>query len=192
MYYIFVLIFVSITSHKLTVNASSVDFKHPPVKIEVYSPKGFSVSIPGMYLHFLTRKILQRKFNVISVTAVPNVTLFAFHGKLNEELNGLEAGTWSRDITKERNGRFTFYDRDAELKIGDVLYFWTYTLHKGIGYRHDNGEYVVRDYVHMSIDEVFPTKSVYELPVPEIEIFYPKGFKVSIPGKILTNLQIDL
>lgn len=111
------------------------------------------------------------------------MTLFAFHGKLNEELNGLEAGTWSRDITKAINGRFTFYDRDAELKIGDVMYFWTYALHNGLGYRHDNGEYVVRDYAIGSIDQAFPTRAKYEIPAPEIEVFYPKGFQVSIPGK---------
>lgn len=111
------------------------------------------------------------------------MTLFAFHGKLNEELNGLEAGTWSRDITKAINGRFTFYDRDAALKIGDVLYFWTYALHNGLGYRHDNGEYVVRDYTIGSIEQVTPKKAKYEIPEPTIEVFQTRGFHVSIPGE---------
>ncbi|KAH9638579.1 hypothetical protein HF086_000980 [Spodoptera exigua] len=58
-------------------------------------------------------------------------SLFAFHGKLNEEMEGLEAGYWSRDITKAKNGRWTFRDRNAELKIGDTVYFWTYVIKNG-------------------------------------------------------------
>lgn len=180
MFYVLVLFFISV--------ASAADFEHPLVTIKVYSPKGFSVSIPGKSFFWDCFRL----FNRFRVLATLGVTLFAFHGKLNEELNGLEAGTWSRDITKARNGHFTFYDRDASLKIGDVLYFWTYALHNGLGYRHDNGEYVVRDYEHGSIDEVFPSKSVYEIPEPRIEVLHPKGFRVSIPGenRLHPNLSI--
>lgn len=70
-------------------------------------------------------------------------SLFAFHGKLNEEMEGLEAGHWSRDITKVKNGQWIFRDRNAQLKIGDRIYFWTYVLKDGLGYRQDNGEWTV-------------------------------------------------
>lgn len=78
----------------------------------------------------------------------PGITLFAFHGKLNEPMDGLEAGIWSRDITKAKNGYWTFYDKNAKLKIGDTIYFWT-TVHFSDdgepprGYRQDNGEFKV-------------------------------------------------
>ncbi|XP_023160904.2 gram-negative bacteria-binding protein 3 [Drosophila hydei] len=96
----------------------------PTAKIEVFYPKGFEVSIPHE----------------------EGVTLFAFHGKLNEEMEGLEAGTWARDIVKMKNGRWTFRDRQAELKPGDVLYYWTYVIYNGLGYREDDGAYVVNAY----------------------------------------------
>lgn len=70
-------------------------------------------------------------------------SLFAFHGKLNEEMEGLEAGQWSRDITKPKNGVWIFRDRNAKLKLGDVIYFWTYVIKDGLGYRQDNGEWTV-------------------------------------------------
>ncbi|XP_037907713.1 gram-negative bacteria-binding protein 3-like [Hermetia illucens] len=98
----------------------------PPAKIEVFYPRGFQVSIP----------------------AEEGVTLFAFHGKLNEEMDGLEAGTWARDIVKAKGGRFTFRDRTTALKIGDVLYYWTYVIYNGLGYREDDGKYVVTGYVN--------------------------------------------
>lgn len=48
--------------------------------------------------------------------ALPGITLFAFHGKLNEKFDRRETGTWDRDIVRVREGRFTFYDRDTDLK----------------------------------------------------------------------------
>lgn len=58
-------------------------------------------------------------------------------------MEGLEAGHWSRDITKAVNGRWTFRDRNVQLKIGDKIYFWTYVIKNGLGYRQDNGEWTV-------------------------------------------------
>lgn len=73
------------------------------------------------------------------------MTVFAFHGKLNEEFVDLEAGTWSKDITKPQNGRFTFYDNDTELKVGDTLHYWLYVIKDKIGYRRDKGAFIVRE-----------------------------------------------
>ncbi|XP_026319632.1 beta-1,3-glucan-binding protein-like, partial [Hyposmocoma kahamanoa] len=83
-------------------------------------------------------------------------SLFAFHGKLNEEMEGLEAGQWSRDITKPKEGRWIFKDRNAQLKIGDKIYFWTYVLKNGIGYRQDNGEWTVTGYVDEAGNPINP------------------------------------
>ncbi|KAH8307494.1 hypothetical protein KR044_013451, partial [Drosophila immigrans] len=99
-------------------------YEVPEAKIEVFYPKGFEVSIPHE----------------------EGITLFAFHGKLNEEMEGLEAGTWARDIVKMKNGRWTFRDRQATLKPGDILYYWTYVIYNGLGYRWDDGAYAVSAY----------------------------------------------
>lgn len=84
--------------------------------------------------------ITNREINNISDDGF---SLFAFHGNLNQEMEGLEAGQWSRDITKAKNNRWTFRDRNAKLKLGDTIYFWTYVIKDGLGYRQDNGEWTV-------------------------------------------------
>ncbi|CAG4946619.1 unnamed protein product [Parnassius apollo] len=97
----------------------------PPAKLEAIHPQGLRVSIPD-----------------------DGFSLFAFHGKLNEEMNGLEAGHWSRDITKAKNNRWIFSDKNAKLKLGDTIYFWTYVIKDGLGYRQDNGEWTVIEFVN--------------------------------------------
>ncbi|XP_049874241.1 beta-1,3-glucan-binding protein 1-like [Pectinophora gossypiella] len=108
-------------------------YEVPPAKLEAIWPKGLRVSIPD-----------------------DGFSLFAFHGKLNEEMEGLEAGYWSRDITKAKDGRWTFRDRDAKLNIGDKVYFWTYVIRNGLGYRQDNGEWTVTGYVDEAGNPVDP------------------------------------
>ncbi|KAI8426001.1 hypothetical protein MSG28_004977 [Choristoneura fumiferana] len=63
-------------------------------------------------------------------------------------MDGLEAGEWARDITKAKEGRWTFRDRNANLKLGDKIYFWTYVIKDGLGYRQDNGEWTVTEFVY--------------------------------------------
>ncbi|XP_075151320.1 gram-negative bacteria-binding protein 3-like [Haematobia irritans] len=101
-------------------------YEVPTAKIEIFYPKGFQVSIPHE----------------------EGITLFAFHGKLNEEMDGLEAGAWARDIVKPKNGRWTFRDRVTKLKLGDTLYYWTYVIYNGLGYREDDGIFVVEEYAN--------------------------------------------
>jgi hypothetical protein len=65
----------------------------------------------------------------------PGVELFAFHGNVNKELFGLEAGQLSRDVTKQKNGRWVFQDDRLKLNIGDVIYYWLYVQYEGRGYQ---------------------------------------------------------
>uniref|UniRef100_A0A336LU14 CSON015495 protein n=1 Tax=Culicoides sonorensis TaxID=179676 RepID=A0A336LU14_CULSO len=130
---IFLFLTIVLTSHISSTQGSSIrkglgtestTFQHPPIEIKVLQPKGFTVSIP----------------------AEAGISIFAFHGKLNKEFDGLEAGTWSQDRIKSKNGKFTYTNKITKLKIGDVLHFWTFTIHDGLGYRHDNGRFVVNSY----------------------------------------------
>ncbi|GBP49630.1 Beta-1,3-glucan-binding protein [Eumeta japonica] len=94
-------------------------------------------------VHFL------RRYKCInSCSEDDGYSLFAFHGNLNEEMNGLEAGHWARDITKAKGGRWTFRDKNAKLKLGDKIYFWTYVIKDGLGYRQDDGEWTVTEFVN--------------------------------------------
>lgn len=75
------------------------------------------------------------------------IRLFAFHGKINEEMNGREGGTFSRDIVKPKNGRWTFIDKTTKLKPGDVIYYWTYVDYndgeRTLGYPKDDQMFTV-------------------------------------------------
>nr|CAH7725768.1 unnamed protein product [Callosobruchus chinensis] len=106
-------------------NCVKGEFVVPDATIEVLQPKGFRVSIPDQ----------------------EGIKLFAFHGKLNEEMNGREGGTFSRDIVKPKNGRWTFVDKMTELKKGDILYYWTYVDYfdgkNKLGYTNDDQMYNV-------------------------------------------------
>ncbi|XP_050351731.1 beta-1,3-glucan-binding protein 1-like [Nymphalis io] len=137
-------------------------YEVPPAKLEAISPKGLRVSIPD-----------------------DGFSLFAFHGKLNEEMEGLEAGEWSRDITKVKNGTWTFRDRDVHLKIGDKIYFWTFVIKEGKGYRQDNGEWTVTGYVNEAGDPVKSDESTFSSGNTSESNIYPcelSESKVSVPG----------
>uniref|UniRef100_A0A6P7GA73 Beta-1,3-glucan-binding protein-like n=1 Tax=Diabrotica virgifera virgifera TaxID=50390 RepID=A0A6P7GA73_DIAVI len=103
-------------------------YEVPDAVVEVYEPKGFTVSIPDE----------------------EGIKLFAFHGKINEDFDGLEAGTFARDILKPRNGSWTFRDRETRLKKGDIIYYWLYVDYNNgrntLGYRKTDQQYEVREF----------------------------------------------
>lgn len=98
------------------------EYEVPQPSIEVSKPKGFRVSIPDE----------------------EGIQLFAFHGAINRELDGLEAGDMSKDVLKKRNGRWTFHERKLKLKKGDTLYYWLFVIKDGLGYRLDDGIYTFK------------------------------------------------
>lgn len=105
-------------------------YEVPEAIVEAYHPKGFSVSIPHE----------------------EGIQLFAFHGKINEEINNREAGTFSRDIYKAKNGFWTFSDSSTRLKVGDRIYFWTYVEYfdgqSKRGYPKDDQVFTVTVLIH--------------------------------------------
>lgn len=76
----------------------ATSFTVPNAQIKVFSPHGFEVSVP----------------------ALKNSKLFAFHGKINEAMNGWEAGDFSVDISKITDGRFVYKNSDIELDVYKV------------------------------------------------------------------------
>ncbi|XP_018563524.1 beta-1,3-glucan-binding protein-like [Anoplophora glabripennis] len=104
---------------------TQAQYEVPDAKVEVFSPKGFSVSIPDH----------------------DGIRLFAFHGKINEELTGREAGTFSEDILKPKNGWWTFHAPYQKLQPGDKIYYWTYVEHLGRGYPKDDQMYEVTELI---------------------------------------------
>lgn len=96
-------------------------YEIPDPAIQVFKPKGLRVSIADS----------------------DSVELFAFHGNVNKPMNGLEAGTFSKDVLRARNGTWIFEEPNARLEVGDQLYYWLFVIKNGLGYRLDNGHFVV-------------------------------------------------
>lgn len=80
--------------------------------------------------------------------------MFALHANINEEMNGREAGTISRDILKMKDDRWTYWDPNARLKKGDIIYYWTYVDfndgERTLGYAKDDQNYTVSDLLHLN------------------------------------------
>ena len=102
-------------------NVQSQYYTIPDILIEALKPRGLRVSIPDE----------------------DGIQLFAFHGKINEKMKGREAGVFSVDIRQAENGRWTFYNKGARLKVGDVLYYWVHVNYDGIGYEKDGVPFTV-------------------------------------------------
>ncbi|KAI4470287.1 glycosyl hydrolase-related [Holotrichia oblita] len=101
-------------------------YEVPDASIEILTPRGFTVSIPDQ----------------------KGIKLFAFHGKINEPFDGREAGYFARDITKAREGRWTFTDRSTLLNPEDIIYYWLYVDYEDpsgrkLGYLKEDQEYTV-------------------------------------------------
>lgn len=74
----------------------------------------------------------------------PGITLFAFHGNINEDFDSLEAGQMARDVIKKRGDRWVFEDKNVKLKEGDTLYYWLYVILDGLGYQGLGRKYIVK------------------------------------------------
>lgn len=93
----------------------------PEPQFEVYSSRGFSVSIPHE----------------------DGIELFSFHGNVNQPMNSLRAGQFSKDIVKRKDDYWVYENRIIKLEKGDVIYFWVMIIKNNLGYRYDNGHFVV-------------------------------------------------
>lgn len=75
-------------------------------------------------------------------------------------MEGREGGTFSRDILKPKNGKWTFTDKTVKLKNGDKIYYWTYVDYfdgiRKLGYTRDDQLYeVTGEYTNLSRNSLF-------------------------------------
>ncbi|XP_058462954.1 beta-1,3-glucan-binding protein-like [Malaya genurostris] len=121
---IFILI-IKIVSTGSTFARRAPRYRPPKPHFEVFQPKGLIIWIP-----------------------VENgITIFTFHGKLNQRFeDDYEIGRWAQTITRPKDGRFMIADRKAELNPGDVIYYKTIITHNGVTYRGNHGVYEISRY----------------------------------------------
>ncbi|XP_011166243.1 beta-1,3-glucan-binding protein [Solenopsis invicta] len=87
-------------------------YSPPAATVQPLHPRGLRISIPDEH----------------------GITLVAFHVKINEDFDGLEAGHIAKDILKVRNERWTYQDKTTELKRDDIIYYWVHVVYQGLGY----------------------------------------------------------
>ncbi|XP_012257831.2 gram-negative bacteria-binding protein 3-like [Athalia rosae] len=116
----------------------------PTPRVQLLYPRGFQVSIPDS----------------------PGVQLFAFHGNINREMEGIEAGEYSADVLRPRNNRWTYKNPTAPLNPGDTLYFWTMVHVDGVGYQKLFQQfYVPGDCPRIPDDTVSPRRSGIDIRI---------------------------
>lgn len=87
----------------------------------------------------------------ISIPDEPGISLVAFHIKINEEFDGLEAGHIAEDIRKAKDGRWTYKNRRTQLRNGDVVHYWIHVVRHGLGYNLIEQPYRVDKFVSISV-----------------------------------------
>lgn len=111
----------------------------PPVQF-IVAPHGFEASIPGQ-LHKKTTNT--NGFNLIFFVDSPNVTFFAFHGRLNEEIGDGEPGEFAGEIRRPEAGRWVYKTEGIDLKVGDTIFYWIFVESERLGYSLNNKQYTI-------------------------------------------------
>ncbi|KAF2893393.1 hypothetical protein ILUMI_12787 [Ignelater luminosus] len=155
------------TIRTTTTSKPEIDFEMPQVTIETLQPKGVRVSIPDRR----------------------GIRLFAFHGNINKVINGREEGTLSRVVAESTNGLWTFLDKNVNLDFGDVIYYWVQVDHYNGRQRNEyyksDQKFTVTGNSSWFGEKNSSNAAQSDINVPDvlIEVFWPKGFRVSIPDE---------
>ncbi|XP_045479918.1 beta-1,3-glucan-binding protein-like [Harmonia axyridis] len=128
----FALLFILFNLWNVAFCCCGHEYTVPEPKFELLYPRGFSVKIPHS----------------------DGISIFAFHGKINERMDSLEAGYFSKDILNRTGDFWVFEDRRTNLRVGDKIYFWLFVIRNALGFRYDNGEFVVKDDTPYRIDGI--------------------------------------
>lgn len=81
-------------------------------------------------------------------SGAPGIELVVFHGRCNRALKVNEPGEIFGEVTAPNaaDGRWTYSNTDKQLVIGDVLHYWIYVQHRGVGYRLEGQQFTVREF----------------------------------------------
>ncbi|GAB0099495.1 Gram-negative bacteria-binding protein 2 [Sergentomyia squamirostris] len=121
-------------------------YKIPPPTFVVTQPTGLKVYIPDE----------------------PGIKLFAFHAKINEQLEQNEVGTVNGEVLQPRNGVWTFEDGRVALKPGDKIFYWIYVQNEKLAFRLEEQQFEVTEYNKPTITNI-PEPEVVEPTKPKCE-----------------------
>ncbi|KAI5637471.1 carbohydrate binding domain (family 32) domain-containing protein [Phthorimaea operculella] len=111
-------------------------YEIPEVKIQALKPKGFRASIP----------------------AAPDITLFAFQGNVNKQIESTAVGRLSGEVTEPSNGKWVVENNDVQLKVGDVINYYVFVSVNSAGYFKDNLSFTVTELVDPSAEPTATSK----------------------------------
>lgn len=108
----------------------------------------------------------------------------AFHGNLNIEFDGREAGIVNREIRNHKDRKWNFADRSLKLRAGNIIYYWL-QIDFNDGERTEghtfDGSYTVQA-ADFEDDENAHIEQ-FKIPQILIEPLSPRGLRASIPSK---------
>lgn len=103
----------------------------PQPIIEIYNPKGLKVSIPHD----------------------DGIELFAFHGNVTSgSFPDVQTGQVSQEVRKKTGDSWIVEDEDVVVKPGDRIRYWLFVIRQGLGYRKENGMFVVKGSLQVVIN----------------------------------------
>lgn len=71
------------------------------------------------------------------MTPGEDITLFGFHGNINEPVRGKSEGTISRTATQPIQNRWVVEDKKPNLKLGDKIHYWIFAQNNRLGYERE-------------------------------------------------------
>ncbi|CAH2039313.1 unnamed protein product, partial [Iphiclides podalirius] len=113
--------------------SSQDDFKVPDVTIQALKPRGFRAFIED----------------------APNISLFAFQGRINKAIGQDDIGEISAEVTTAKDGRWIYEDPNLQLKVGDTINYYVFIVHNRKGYVKDKLTFTVGELVE---DKGLPQK----------------------------------
>ncbi|KAG5309160.1 BGBP protein, partial [Pseudoatta argentina] len=147
-------------------------YKPPEAKVEPLHPMGLRISIPDEH----------------------GITLVAFHININEDFDGLEAGRFAKDILKVRNGRWTFQDKQVQLRRDDIIYYWIHVVYQGLGYNLIDQSHRIVGFFNSDGTQYIDgtTQSPRSCTTTSITWIYEKGEqRQACPGQLIFEDNFD-
>ncbi|XP_026666694.1 beta-1,3-glucan-binding protein-like isoform X2 [Ceratina calcarata] len=101
------------------------------------------ISVDSYILPNVEFKFLNQQGVLISIPDEPGLTFFAIHGNINKDIGLNQMGEISREIYRKDNEKWSIWDKDANLRVGDTLNYWFVVQVNGTEYKSHIERWIV-------------------------------------------------